>query len=398
MGELLRGSFDTPGTPRLECDYLRYKQGVNCVARFRIHTPDGDRLGYAKVFSHGADDKIEKAMNLPCSPGILPQGRVYLENERTVFSMLPNDARLRSIVRLDDPNCRAELFARLLKDREGWNAPGWRVLSYKPERRLAARFENDQGDRVVVKFYKGEEFERIRKYHKRLLGRDVVPVANWLGGSKTHRALVFSWLEGQALPDVETALRDSALASAGRALAQFHASHQPGLSKRNRADEAQRLRSVADGVADFLPALHEPAVSLAGKVARWKRRQARERVPVHGDFNASQVIINGARAMLIDSDETHLGNALSDLACYRARAELEAILQPSEAPDPEQDSSRMVEAYLGVRPGLPLEDLQRDTAWHLLQLLHAPFRSRAVDWPGRTERLLQRCEELWRAS
>ncbi|NND43733.1 MAG: hypothetical protein HKN58_00315 [Xanthomonadales bacterium] len=395
LAQWLGAQSGESGTPRVQCDYLRYKAGVNCIARLRIATPNGERLAYAKAFNREGGDKLDKALAKHAVPGAVATRPLLFAKDMVVIREFPNDARLPSLSRLGDPGQRAGLLARLFKGLDGWDEPQWEILSYKPERRVAARFSNAAGEQLAVKFYREDEFDRIRKYRKRLADDDGVPVARWLGGSKAHCALVFAWLDGRPLSAVGRAGRKAALISTGQALAQFHASEQPGLAKRNRAKATRKLISVASGLENILPEMSAPATRLANSVGRWHRRQAREKIPVHGDFDATQAVVAGSVAKLIDSDEAHLGNAVSDLACFRARAELASILDPDRAPDPEQEMEILLEGYRSQRD-VSLEQLPAYTAWHLLHLLHAPFRSRAPDWPARTEQLLERCQESWR--
>lgn len=397
LADLLQAVGEFEGPLQLECNYIRYKPGVNCIARFRIESTHPPTWAYAKAFASHTDDKIAKAQALEVRPGPLGPGSVVLPQQRIIFLVFPNDARLESLQQLAEPGVSGEMSARLFKGLVGWEAPEYRVLNYKPERRLATCFSNAAGERLAVKFYDARDFDRIRKYRKRLEVDERLPVPRWIAGSKSHRAMVFGWIDGQPLDAIDGDKRRFSLEAAGRALALFHTSEQPGLRKRQRAKATRALMTLAEGVGAFAPDLHGPASELAAKVGRWWRRQPNERIPVHGDFDASQVIIGEQAATLIDGDEAHLGNAISDLACFRARAELDTLLGRGRERDLDAESAALLNGYRSVRTVEPMEGFPQYVAAHLLRLSHAPFRARAGNWPEQTALLLERCRAWWSA-
>jgi len=183
----------------LGAGYLRYNAGVSCLARYQVKTTKGTAWAYAKAFSHDAAAKYEKLKSLDTRPGLLGPGRLFFDDQKLVFSIFPNDSRLRVLSRLEGAEFSADTYGKIFKGMGGWTQPEYQVLSYKPERRLAARFSNANGGHLLVKFYEADEFERIRKYRKRLSTPAELPIQKWIGGSKSHNALVFSWLEGQSL-------------------------------------------------------------------------------------------------------------------------------------------------------------------------------------------------------
>lgn len=379
----------------LTCDYLRYKPAVSCIARYRIAAGEKESWAYAKAFGKESDAKYGKLKTLQASSGEFGIGRLFFDRHKTVFSTFSNDTRLKVLRRLDEPEARSGIYQRLFKDLDRWNPDTYQVLAYKPERRLAARFCDTGGRCTVVKFYASGEFERIRKYRKRLSTPAGLPVQQWIGGSKSHRALVFDWLDGQPLSQVPQAARQSALAGAGQALARWHSSEQPGLRKRSRGPAVMGLNALADSLESFYPDGQARASGMATKAGRWWRTHQHERIPVHGDFDDSQVIIGAGCASLIDGDEAHLGNAVSDLACFRARAEYQLLLGEVTESSVERDQRTLVDAYREVRPGLSMDGFPGHVCWHLLHLLHVPFRSRQRQWAELTDRLLDRCEHWW---
>jgi len=106
---LLQSACGISGLEDLRLDYLRYKPGMNCIARFEYAVDGKWSHGYAKAFGSDAGVKLQKAReqaNLTGPPGT---GRVTLQKEQILICFLPHDGKLRAMSRLMEPVLRADL-------------------------------------------------------------------------------------------------------------------------------------------------------------------------------------------------------------------------------------------------------------------------------------------------
>ena len=396
--DLIRQNGEIRRLDNLEPGYLRYKPGMNCIARFQFIRDGEKHFAYAKAFGKDAAGKISKALEREDPGSVLGPGRVALRDEGILFSVFPNDARLRSVGKLQDPSSRSNLLKRLFKSQPGWESASFSPLNYKPARRFVAKFQRPDGESATVKFYSRTEFSRVREFRKHLESTPGVRVPDWIGGSKSHHALAFSWLNGTTLRENQGAGRTAAMTGAGSILARFHRGHQHRFKPRSAKKACRRTIALAAGLCMILPEITAQADQLARELSVWRAGLKRPELPVHGDFYDKQVLVDGSKLALIDSDDAHLGDPLDDIACFVAHLERHAINGLVNHGDIGKDAGSLIEGYREVNPGLELEDLDRHVAFSLFQLVHHPFRDRADNWPDQTRALLNRCKVLFESA
>src|SRR5438874_470747 len=152
------------------------------------------------------------------------------------------------------------------------------------------------------------------------------------GCSDEHRVLAFEWLAGERLSDLVVQRgrtggeppRDAA-ALAGTALAALHAQPADGLPRLARAEEARQLCARAEELAHTFPPLAERAALLAHRLAARLRDAPTAEHPIHGDFYAKQVLLDGGRVGIIDLDQAARGDPAFDLGRFIAHVERAAV-------------------------------------------------------------------------
>lgn len=396
LSDLITESVPQAEIHDLSIDYLRYKPGMNCIARFGYSDGQLRTFGYAKAFSAGAASKLAKARDRQGQPTPAGPERIILDEQNILVCFLPNDNRLRSLHRLADPDGRRNLLGRLFKQYSGWEEARFVALTYKPERRFVARFTHPDGDESVVKFYSPREFDHFRKFRKRLRTPKGVRIPEWIGGSKAHQAIAFSWLPGSTLAPANPGNELDSVAAAGMAIAAFHTSPQPGLRPRPAGYNTRRVEALSRDLVHLLPELAVPARELADRVAAWlDAGDHGGGMPVHGDFHHRQVVIDGSSAALIDSDEARKGAPLADLGNFLAHLEESVIDGELPAGQIPALTRALCDGYEEIRTGQDFSGLNRHVAFHLFQLVHGPFRRRTPDWPSRTTAMLRRCADLF---
>ncbi|MFT5139473.1 MAG: aminoglycoside phosphotransferase (APT) family kinase protein [Lysobacterales bacterium] len=390
---LAKTGLQDPG--KLEIEYLRYKPGQSCIARYRFQAGDKEQYAYARAFSIYARTKLDKAREQVAYAGPLGPGRITLEKEQIQFSVFPNDLKLRSVGRLEQIQERQNLLTRLFNPRPGWETATFSHLNYKPERRYVARCTNESGESALIKFYSRTEFSRVRKIQKLLRPGPQTRLSELIGGSKVHHALAFSWLPGNMLRQYLGQQQLLEVVAAGTAIAQFHS--QPQLHLKPRAHEhlSLRLLALAQDLGKVLPELASLANQLAANMGQWWVAQDDPAIPLHGDFYDKQLIVDGQSVSLIDMDDAHLGHPLIDLACFIAHLERSAINHHINPKDIGKISEALIAGYKEITPGLNIQPLGRLIAISLFQLAHHPFRDRVPDWPEQTQILVDRCTTLF---
>lgn len=394
MADRLADCAKLRGLDGLQIDYLRYKPGENCLARLQMSRDGRQAIGYAKAYRNDATEKLDKVRSRRALPGRSDPGTLVLDEARVVVRFLPSDAKLGSLGQLQDRDARDELLARLFRDASVWDGASCELLHYKPERRFVARLWVDGGAEATIKFYAAGDFGPIRKFHKRFQPPDSVALPRWIGGSKSHRVLAFSWLSGS--PVTVGALREnpSLAGLAGHAVAHFHEVRQPWLKPPKHGRVERRLAGLASEHDFLLGNAGRDASTLAKRLYRWLQGRPSGGVPLHGDFHASQVILNDDGAGLIDFDKAHRGEAGRDLGNFLAHLEYDVLRGKLTSDERDAVRAALVDGYRAVRPQEHLPELEGHMAAGLFDLLHAPFRYREPDWPQLSVAIVRRCGEL----
>lgn len=397
--ESLGGQLDTSRIEAIRLDYLRYKPGMNCLARYRLLLDGETQIAYAKAHGLDAPDKIDKSTERPVIDGYLGPGRVVLDDRKIIFSTFPNDSKLVSLQLLGDPDSRRRLLGRVFGADTHWLTGSFGdALNYKPERRYVVRFEQENGKSALLKFYSESGYAKAysisRKLDKTKTGSKFYPET--IGRSKKYSIAAYGWKPGKTLRQlaVDGQLSPTDLASTAEALAEFHASSRRGLSLPGPDEQTVKLFALSDQLGFLLPGLHARAITVARTLANWLREQAPVKSAIHGDFYDKQVIVYNGKASLIDIDAARLGDPLEDLGNYIAHIERSADNQGVLTTGVNEEIESLIGAYEELTGRISRQRLDRYVAIGLFSLIHQPFRDWLKDWPVKTEQLLSRVEDL----
>jgi aminoglycoside phosphotransferase (APT) family kinase protein len=372
--------------------YLRYKPETNCLAAYALLV-DGERT-FVHATAHRLGDEA-KLYNAPekfggesaLEPAVLPQ--------RIVARAFPTDRKLGALKRLTDPAARWKLLRATLPEHPELWAAGLEVLRYKPERRLVARLRAPDGSRALLKLYHDDDFKRARAGAKAFSWRRPegqlmsVPL---LGLHRSHRLLVWRWLEASAC-DTVLGERPALAEDMGRALATLHAQPPAALMPVTRAKEGRPLRAAAESVAYLLPELASRVRRLAASLEDQLLAAPPLRVPVHGDFSADQVLETPEGVAIIDFDAAALGDPAWDLGTFTAQLERGVLRENLTAEAVSAVQAALQAGYRGQSGTLPPR-IALYTAVGLLRLAPHAFRTRRERWPEEMLALLEKAEEL----
>jgi len=378
-------------------NYLRYKPGMNCLARYELKTHEGTICAYAKAHGGDARIKVEKSRDRPVIDSALGPGRIVLKDQQIIFSTFPNDAKLFNLQCLSDSNYRKRLFTRVFGVESEWRESVLdESLNYKPERRYVTRLKRPDGQYALAKFYTNSGYTKAHTISRKLNRSRFSYCPETLGRSTKYNVVAYQWQPGTTLRQLNTCgkLSSSDLVATAESLAEFHTSACDGLTHPDTTVQLDRLNALAEQLAVLLPRLDQRAKTVSQKLARWLNKQAPVRQAVHGDFYDKQAIVDNGKVRLIDLDAACLGNPLLDLGSYIAHLERLGGNHALSASDLETQKNTLIAAYEQLTSSVCTDHLNRYIALSLFALIHYPFRDWSPDWPAQTELLLERVEDL----
>lgn len=391
LADLLRDQIPDASVRSANVGYIRYKPGVNCLAKCTVDLGDRVVEAYAKIYGADAPVKLRKDRQRPTTNGALGPGRVFEDRHAMVLNLFPNDAKLPSLDRLVNPETRGRLLARVL----GLTAPPQisrlETLAYKPERRYVARVDMPAVGPLTLKLYSSSRFDSS------LLAAgpspDQVSHPTRIGKSRKHRIQAFSWIPGINLREVtvDEGASTTPAKLAGSALAAFH---QRCTVQSSTADHGTRLAALSDQLVFLLPGFAQRAHRLTGRLSTWLADQRGCDTVIHGDFYDKQVLVHRGVAHLLDLDDRRIGHSHYDLGLFVAHLIRHAIAGRVS----EGRAGRLAEAllcgYEDAGGSVGRADLDGYTALGLFQLIHHPFRDQDPDWPRQMDEMLGRIERL----
>jgi len=347
---------------------------------------------YAKAHKAGA-----RARERSTQPDEGGRQRFVVDEGAVSVSVFPADAKLKSLRKLTTGESLAHLLKHLIPGRAGlWSATP-RALRYMPERRYVAQLVAHDRAEAVFKAYSAEDYPRAAANADAFQSHGRVRVAPLLAQSDRHRALVFEWIQGRVLSDAvadpEFDVRE--LRVAGATLAELHGVESGALKRTTRADEAATLRAAGAHLRILCPDLAPRLGALVRRLAGHLEQSPPLDLPIHGDFNPTQVVLTNGVVTLIDLDRSVRGDPALDLGNFLAHLEHDVLIGhlPADRLGPLRDS--LLAGYRGERGSVPA-GLEPYVAVGLLRLAPHPFRFRYhdPDWPECIEAILGRAEEI----
>ncbi len=352
--------------------YIRYKPGTNCLVSYQLETGNGTMGVYAKTYSRDAETKLAKAYNRKSRVNSAEHSYVILKDHAVVVSFFPNDAKIRRLHKVNDPQFLQELKENIVPGISGSQRTELRSIAYKPERRFVASLAIDGDTKALIKFHKIRDYRSVLSTIGAVESRNMLRVPRFLGSMQKYGIVGYEWLQGELLSEMIMSHKSivPAVIETGSALAELHDQHPRGLAKRTRAAEAAAITALADRIDFLCPHLKARAQQLAANLRSWLLNESPRHGIIHGDFYAKQVLWTRGRVGIVDLDEAVMGDQRSDLGNFiahliRWRVDDETITNIQEA-----------------------------LAVNLFQLIHHPFRICEPDWAEKIEMILDRVEEM----
>ena len=383
----------TPGLQvrAARCRFVRYKPGLACVASYQIELASGSLELDAEAFADSREKKVERALRHAHPGGPFGASRVRLAESAILIRQFPDDPGLPALATLD-----ADWLQRLLPERPDLVHAPRVTLRYKPQRRYVARLDGANGA-AVLKLYAASGYDAAVRGLRAFESGAPLGVVRSLALSDADRAMVLEWVPGTPLRDRLAAgcSDQNALSVTGAALADMHRQAGRGLLPITRANQAGALVDLAHSLARVSPELSARIDRVAGELATRLAALTSAVRSVHGDFDASQVILGDARVTFIDFDRAHLGAPASDLGNFLAYLEYDALHGTIAADAVGGMAEALLSGYASAATDVPdRAHVELDAAHALLKLAPHPFRQRHPAWAEMTERVVARVEAM----
>jgi aminoglycoside phosphotransferase (APT) family kinase protein len=398
-----RGHLET-----VQITYVKYAPGSFCRIGYGLRAAGTKTELCATAYPPGTRWELQTSHFRAGKSGPLGVGRLRLDECAAVVSFFPNDAKIRALRALARPGARKRLLRGLLPVRTGIKPGELECLAYKPHRRYVARLRGTEGEDVALKLYSAEAYAAARAGSEAFAPRDVLWLPRLLGSLDRQGILAFEWLAGRALRE---ALADplfwpEVLRDVGAALAEVHVQEPAGLPRWTAEAQAAAVRRVAESFGFLYPERGGRARRLAERLGTvltsWPLRSR----ALHGDFNATQVLLAGGRVALLDFDRAVRGDPALDLGNFLGRLEYDTLTGHLAPAQVERAGEALLEGYGAADDRLLPCRVKGYTAARLLESLD-PLRywaphGRGTDapacwlphWPELAEALLDRVAAL----
>lgn len=346
---------------------LRHKPGLSTVAA--VTSAEGDRW-WLRVCGPAAHHKAERHLRKLVAAGVDVRSARAAGNVLVVAAPALTDPAMARQVRK---------AARTVPGLEGAE-----VLRHNPLRRLVLRLPD--GEQVLRVQARGD---RAANFTGRSF--DVaLSVASPLRVIDEHLSL-WPWVPGTDLSAQPPAGAEAGARAAGAALATLHRHaaprhDAPDSSRAARATVAALGPLAQDLAARGRSVLTTLEAELEGRKHRRGCASVAQRVQVHGDFSADQVILGPTGVTLIDLDRHGSGVPEQDLGSFAAVE----LLRGGGLND------ALAGAYRDAGGLVDRDTVRAYTAWALLSRSLEPLRRADPDWRRQGERVIALAEEVAR--
>ncbi len=392
---------------RAACNYIRLKPGESALVGIDMEaTVAGESQslrGYVRTHEGGRATELASKWHADRTvPTPLGQGVRLLKGDQSVLFVFPNDARLRGLQLMAEP----DKLKRVLLELDCIGGAGWRVrgsqsrletVRYKPERRLILtgkldlkREDTDESwrTRMFLRFFTDDRGRRIadlcNELQKQAAGR-VVPRP--LGSAVNGQLFVEEAVKG--IPMLPRILKGEAHPEPiAEALSLLHGAQVASLP----AVGGRALRTAEEAGGN----LKLVAAELGGLVDQ-VLKQLRQLAPknggadatLHGDCHLHQFLNTRTGPVMVDFERAARGNPVLDLGHFTAHLEILALREPGSAAAIGWFVDEFLSCYARHNPDANLLDLAFFRGCGIMERALLPFRRVQDGWLDSCRQLLE---------
>ncbi|MCP3974725.1 MAG: phosphotransferase [bacterium] len=367
--DVLNAGLNRPGVEvqDFRTTSVRYLPGKSITAQYRVtlRDADGRESRPAMVASSG--------IAIPDRPTTV----LRADGMDVAVWTFPNDPFLPGLPLVNDAEQSSELLTRL-------GAPTHKVRTrtraYRAGRRAVVEVAGDSGS-VFMKVLRPKRVAALQARHVELAPH--IPIPQSLGWSSKTGIVAMQALGGETLrKSLEAAVIE--LPSPDAILALLDQFPPPGPAASKVRPPHERVAAHSRLLCAVLPTATDLIDTVVAGVSA--ETTSGPLVAVHGDFHASQILINNGRIVgLVDVDTSGAGERIDDLAAMIGQLATLGITAENPGALKAYNSVLLTEFARHVDDA----SLRRRVAAVILGLATGPFRVQLANWPDATRRRLQ---------
>jgi tRNA A-37 threonylcarbamoyl transferase component Bud32 len=393
---LLQNARPDLDTLELTKSYIQYKPYTSCLVRYSARGPAGPEDLFVKVDSVESQTRLLKARDrtVALQNQLKAEKCLVFDPDRLMLCFFPYDTGLKQVWRLTDSRHRARMLSSILSIPAEKLTGDVQLLAYKPEQRLVIRVSPVDEPSSLIKFYTPRGYMNSVRAAAALRCADrEQPLPNYTFSNETC-SIASPWIRGTEYSQLVSlqAQYTGTTKKLGRRLAALHSTSLAIPSIRSvPAETWVNLHELADFVSHLLPHLRQRSQILAVKLDHALRQLPPERVLIHGNFHAEQVIVSAGEVHFIDFDSARFGHPAEDIGLFLAYLERDILGNRVSASNVDGLRQNLLQGYVEKSGHIPAF-IDLFIVYGLFQLVHHPFQNCEPNWPQKMELLLSICE------
>ncbi len=382
-----------------ELRYIRYKYHRRAIGLFRAATQNNPSdhlpLGYsdqpmfvATALTRESYAKQKSKRESAACDNCIDRS-IAIDNLQLIIDLFPNDRAIPGLQRclgLDDRGRKRILGIA------GLPRSAFSLLAYKPARRCVFQVKHATLIQpLLVKLYTKDVYTQ-NAGRMETLGRKVDLWPQPKSRSPQYSALVYPWQPGRVLLELasEYDQMPAILEEVGKELARLHTNNAPSPAvEQSLAIDPSRLIDLARDIGVISSEFGRTALKIAYAVTSRLALVTPNKVLIHGDFNANQVIADKSRIHFIDFDEAGYGDRYQDVANFVAQLAWSRINGQVDAESASLWSDHFIQGYRQASGEWDEARFQTQRAAALLRCSIHPFRYALQNWHSTTHELLE---------
>jgi aminoglycoside phosphotransferase (APT) family kinase protein len=335
---------------------------------------------------------------------------IYLQDLKILMHPFPIDPSLPWLLDALDPKTARRYLNKLwAKKKMKVKKVRIKQLSYVPDMRAALQYEiltqsketgKSSSSHLIGKIHAFKEPSRLFAgawaLWKAAFGR--LRLAPPVGYISPLRLTLQEKVEGKRLgiladsPSFVRVMRETA-----RQIAAMHSLSLPLSSHRTPKDEARVVHRSGAVLKFIRPDLGSRIESLHRELAAQLEARTQMTSPVHGDFQHTNVLVNGENIILIDLDEIAWGDPFVDVGRLLSSLRVPALRVSGSLSGLQEARAAFLEEYLSIKR----EEEQRLGLFEASSLMitaASTFRQQRSQWHGEIELILDEAERSLRAA
>lgn len=379
--------------------YLRYKPHTNCLVAYQLPVNDQLVTIHVKAFHQDDLEKFHKWQFKENITGILGSGRIALADYLTIVSVMPNDAKVKGLSSLANPNQQKSLLKKLFPQQEKLWSAEIKCLRYKPERRYVAQLLLEREPQALIKVYTTSAYNNIALKIDNFSSQGNLRLSKIIKKKNKEKMICFEWLQGSLLTDlmVSADWQDSLITDVGAALGELHRQNvSQNLTFITTKEEMETLKALADWISFIAPLCTDQVNQITKQICqKLLSLSPVNYCGIHGDFYADQVLFMEQNQIgILDLDRSVIGNPASDLGNFMAHLEKQVLFGQFTSDVVDRIKEHFLSGYEAISPYLIRSQVNLYTAISLFRLVGEPFRSRNPDWLEKIQLILEHIQGI----